>query len=148
MKLHLFLFGLLFCAIASPSFCELSDADLDKIRLIVIDAVNASEKRIKTEIATEIAKSEKSIKEYVDIKVDSVEKRLSIYQWGLGIFATLFIASMGIPQIITAWKSRSEGEQENKTNSEQDRINQELRAEIETLKQQNNKKQDTPSSVS
>ena len=35
----IFLFLILFCAIARPALAELTDADLDKIRLIVNDEI-------------------------------------------------------------------------------------------------------------
>ena len=58
--------SILFCAIALPALGELTDSDLDKIRLIV-----------KEEVKTEIAASEKRLKEYVDSKIDGVEKSLN-----------------------------------------------------------------------
>ena len=64
--------SILVCAIALPALGELTDADLDKIRLIV----NESEKRIKevvkTEIKAEIMASEARMKEYIDLKLNSV----------------------------------------------------------------------------
>ena len=63
---------ILFPAIALPALGELTDADLDKIRLIV----NESEKRIKevveTEIKAEITASEARMKEYIDLKLNNV----------------------------------------------------------------------------
>ena len=98
MKVFFVLFLLLFCAIAPAAFCELSDVDLDKIRLIV----NDSEKRIQAEVKREIADSEKRIKEYVDLKIDSVEKRLSTYNWMMGVLMPLIVAAIGIPTVIMA----------------------------------------------
>ena len=69
--------SILFCAIALPGLGELTDTDLDKIRLIV----NDSEKRLKADIKAEITSTEKNIKEYINLKIDSVEKRLSTYNW-------------------------------------------------------------------
>lgn len=54
----------LFCVIAIPAIGELTDADLDKIRLIVNDA----EKRIKEEVKTEIA--------ITNNKIDALDSRL------------------------------------------------------------------------
>ena len=58
--------SILFWVTALPALGELTDADFDKIRLIV-----------KEEVKTEIAASEKRLKEYVDSKIDGVEKSLN-----------------------------------------------------------------------
>lgn len=55
--------------IASPVSADLTDADLDKIRLIL----NTSEKHIKSEIKSEITESEKRMKRYVEVRFESVE---------------------------------------------------------------------------
>ena len=39
----IFLFSILFCAITMPALAELTEADLNKIRLIVNDEIDASE---------------------------------------------------------------------------------------------------------
>ena len=52
---------IVFCAIAMPALGELTDADLDKIRLIV-----------REEIKAEITASEKRMKEYIDLKLENV----------------------------------------------------------------------------
>ena len=124
---NLLVLSILFCAIAMPALAELTDADLDKIRLIV-----------KEEIQKEVTSSEARMKEYVDLKFNNVDlkfnnvdsqfesssKQLSIYQWGLGILSLFVIASIGIP----AWRGRRDRDQDRKID--------ELRQEIETLKQQ------------
>ena len=56
---------ILFSAIALPALGELTDADLDKIRLIVREEVKA-------EIKAEITASEARMKEYIDLKLDNV----------------------------------------------------------------------------
>ena len=61
------LFLILFCAIALPALGELTDADLDKVRLIVNE-----------EVKKEITDSEARMKVYIDIKNESIEKRLSL----------------------------------------------------------------------
>ena len=58
------LFSILFSAIAMPAIGELTDADLDKIRLIV----NDSEKRVKEEVKAEIA--------IIHTKIDGLDARL------------------------------------------------------------------------
>ena len=44
------LFSILLCALAMPAIGALTDADLDKIRLIVKDEVKAAKEEIKTEM--------------------------------------------------------------------------------------------------
>ena len=123
---NLLALSILFCAIAMPALAELTDADLDKIRLIV-----------KEEIQKEVTSSEARMKEYVDLKFNNVDlkfnnvdsqfestsKQLSIYQWGLGILSLFVIASIGIP----AWRGKRDRQQEQKI--------KELTREIENLKQ-------------
>lgn len=86
MKKVLF-FSILFCTITLPVFGQLTQTDLDKIRLIIND-----------EIKKEISNSEKRMKEYINIKVESVEKRLNML---FGVVIAL-VAIVGIPQIIVA----------------------------------------------
>ena len=64
--------SILFCVIAIPAIGELTDADLDKIRLIVNDVVNDAEKRIKAEVKTEIAITHKKI-DALDTRLRNVE---------------------------------------------------------------------------
>ena len=134
MKTIIF-FSILFCIIALPAFGALTDADLDKIRLIV----NDSEKRIKEEVKAEItalrqelkaeiagvkqelraeiAKSEKSVKEQIT--------RLTNFVYGLIV---LIVAAVAIPQLIMTWRTGKERSLERQI--------QTLTQEIETLKQQ------------
>ena len=60
----LILCAILFCATVVPAIAELTPQDLDKIRLI-----------IKEEIKAEIESSEKRMKEYIDVKIESVNKQ-------------------------------------------------------------------------
>ena len=60
MRRTIFL-SILSCIIAMPAFAELTDADLDKIRLIV-----------REEIKAEIKASETRLKEYIDLKLENV----------------------------------------------------------------------------
>ena len=57
----IFVLLILFSAIALPALSELTDADLDEIRLIVREEVKA-----------EITASETRMKEYIDLKLNSV----------------------------------------------------------------------------
>ena len=134
MKTIIF-FSILFCIIALPAFGALTDADLDKIRLIV----NDSEKRIKEEVKAEItalrqelkaeiagvkqelraeiAKSEKNLKEQITL--------LTNFVYGL---IALIVAAVAIPQLIMTWRTGKERSLERQI--------QTLTQEIETLKQQ------------
>ena len=88
------LFSILFCAIAMPAIGELSDADLDKIRLIVKD-----------EVKSEITASEERMKTYVDTKVDGLKTPIT---WLIGILVAI-IAVIGLPlailTIFLGWRS-------------------------------------------
>ena len=122
MKTLIF-FSIFFSLLALPALAELTDTDLDKIRLIV----NESEKRIKQDVKAEIDSTEKDIKEYIDLKIDSVEKRLSTYNWVLYVFMPLIVAAIGVPTAIMAWRSVKDRSLERQVEV--------LTREIETLKQ-------------
>ena len=92
MKTILFL-SILLCALAMPAIGALTDADLDKIRLIV----NDSEKRVKEEIKAEIAIIHTKI-EGLDTRLRNVETNIAelrgrsialsaIKDWGLALCA-------------------------------------------------------------
>ena len=98
-------FSIFFSLLVLPALAELTDVDLDKIRLIVNESVNVSEKRIKQDIKAEIDSTEKNIKQYIDLKIESVEKQLSTYNWVIYIFMPLIVAAIGVPTAITAWRS-------------------------------------------
>ena len=104
--------SILFCVIALPALGELTDADLNKIRLIV----NKSEKRLKQEIQAEIASSEQRLKEYVNLKIEGVDKQFvgvddqfagvnKQITHGINIvygLIALIVAAIAIPQILMA----------------------------------------------
>ena len=115
-------FSILFWAIALPALCELTDADLDKIRLIVKEEVKTEIAGVRQEIAgvrqeitgvrqelkaeiagveqelkAEIAGSEKRLKEYIDVSIEGVNKRFSTYNWVIYILMPLIVAMIGIP---------------------------------------------------
>ena len=92
MKTVLFL-SILLCALAMPAIGALTDADLDKIRLIV----NDSEKRVKEEIKAEIAIIHTKI-EGLDTRLRNVETNIAelrgrsialsaIKDWGIALCA-------------------------------------------------------------
>ena len=136
----IFLFSILFCAIAMPALAELTEADLNKIRLIVKEEVSADRESF-----------EKDIKEYINTKNESIEKRLSLV-------TTLIVGLMaliGIPLVVLTvmigWRSVKDRTQERKNIRElapedrkvieqlirdQEEKIESLTQEIETLKQQ------------
>ena len=120
--------SILFWAIALPALGELTDADLDKIRLIVKEEVKTEITAVKQELKAEIASSEKRVKEYINIRVDSVEKRLSTYNWVIYVLMPLIVAAIGIPTAIIAWRIGKDHSLERQVET--------LTQEIETLKQQ------------
>ena len=136
MKMAALIF--LFLFFSAPVYAELTDADLDKIRLIV----NESEKRVKEETKKEITSSEARMKQYVDLKIGSVnghiagikgrftgmEKQLSTLTYLVYALIPLIVIAVGLPQIITTARESS--------NRERDRKIEQLTREIETLKQQ------------
>jgi septal ring factor EnvC (AmiA/AmiB activator) len=129
MKTIIF-FSILFCAIALPSFAELTPQDLDKIRLIVKEEIEKEIEPLKAEIASvkdEIA----SVKdEIASVKQDvaSLSGRVAGIEKQITWLMALIVVAVGIPQIIVVWRSRKDREQERKI--------EELAREIEMLKQQ------------
>lgn len=128
MKGALFFFATFFF-IVSPVFGELTPQDLHKIRLIVKEEVAASETRIRREIF----KSETQMKNYVEIKFEGVndrfkefDKRVTLVVGFVSGLIILIVVTVGIPQIIMAWRGSREREQNKKI--------EELAREIEELK--------------
>ena len=134
MKILIFL-SILFCGLAVPAFAELTDADLDKIRLIVNEEVkreiNASETRMKTYIDLKIAGVEKrldGVEKRLDGRIDSVEKQMTFLLNVIYGLIALIIVAIGIPQVIIGWRSRRDQSLENRIEM--------LTQEIEALKRQ------------
>lgn len=132
-----FALSILFCGIVLPALAELTDADLDKIRLIVNEEIKteittvkqelkAEIATVKQELRTEIANSEIRVKDRIDLNIKSVEKQLGTYNWVIYVLTPLIVAAIGIPTAIMAWRSFKDSNQEKKI--------QELTQEIETLK--------------
>ena len=131
----IFALSILFSVIALPALGELTDADLNQIRLIVKDEIDASEKRYDDKIQAseerydnKIQASEERMKEHITQQIDSLKTPVV---WFIGILVAL-IALIGIPLVVLTimmgWRSVKDNSQE--------KINQELREEIEMLKQQ------------
>ena len=116
--------SILFSLIALPALGELTEADLNEIRLLVKDEIAASEKRFDTKIEA----SENRMKEHITQQVNSLKTPVA---WLIGILVAV-IALIGIPLVVLTimigWRSVKDNSQE--------KINKELREEIETLKQQ------------
>ena len=122
--------SILFSAIALPALGELTDADLDKIRLIV----NDSEKRLKAEVKEEITR--------INTKIDGLDTRFRRIEtdvaWTRGKIDSLdrhinwlmalIVVAIGLPQAIVVWRSRKDQTLEKQIEA--------LTQEIETLKQQ------------
>ena len=141
MKTIIFL-SILFCAITLPALGALTDADLDKIRLIINDsekrikaevkadvtAVKQELKVIKQELKVEIAESEKRVKEYVDIKSNSVDDKITFLSYLVYALIALIVGAIAIPQFIATWRSGRDRSLERQVEI--------LTQEVEKLKQQ------------
>ncbi len=125
MKTILFL-SILLCALAMPASGALTDADLDKIRLIVNEEVTKELTPIKADIAqldTRLRNVEIAIGSLTG-RMDGVEKQVShATNVTYGLIA-LIVVAIGIP----AWHGKRDRDQERKIEA--------LTQEIETLKQQ------------
>ena len=119
-------FSILFCAIALPVLAELTDADLNKIRLIVNEEVTKELAPIKADIAQlddRLRNVEIAVGSLTG-RIDGVEKQVShAINVTYGLIA-LIVVAIGIP----AWRGKRDRDQERKI--------EELRQEIEALKQQ------------
>ena len=140
------LLSLLFCGIASSALAALTDADLDKIRLIVKEEVKkeieSSEKRMKTYIDTKIeAVNTKvdavekrledkigGVKTELNIRSDGIEKQVSFLLYLVYALIALIVLAVGIPQLILTWRSRRDSSLEHRVEI--------LTQEIEALKRQ------------
>ena len=97
MKTVLFC-SILFCAIAMPALGELTDADLDKIRLIVNEEIKPIEADIvllKTDTAWIRGKLESVDEQFEGVNNQITHSRRITY----GLIA-LIVAAVGIPQIV------------------------------------------------
>ena len=119
-----------FLIFAAPVFSELTVKDLEKIRSIIKESedrlredLKASEERLKEGLKA----SEDRVMKHVADKFSEIDKRLNIIFGFVIALISLIVVVVGIPQIIMAWRGK-----EDRTQKEQI---QELRQEIETLKQ-------------
>ena len=129
MKTILFL-SVLFCAIALPAFGELTDTDLNKIRLIINEEIKAELKPLKADnvtLKTDVA--------WMRGKLENVDKQIAHgtnVTYGL---IALIVAGIAVPQMLIAWRSRRDSASEKQVENLIQEI-ETLKQEIETLKQQ------------
>ena len=105
MKTVLFC-SILFCAIAMPALGELTDADLDKIRLVVNEEIKPIEADIvllKTDTAWIRGKLESVDEQFEGVNNQITHSRRITF----GLIA-LIVAAVGIPQIVIAWRSKKD----------------------------------------
>ncbi len=125
--------SVLFCVITLPAIGELTAQDLNKIRILIDDALEPIKADIVT-LKTDVAEMKGKF-DGIDNHIDGIDKQFVGIQNQIthvtyityGLLA-LIVAAIAIPQIIITWRSVSD--------TEQQKINQELRQEIEKLKQQ------------
>ena len=106
---HILLLSILLWAIALPAFADLTPQDLDKINSIVED-------------------SETQMKEHINLKVEGVEKQITLLTNVVYGLIALIVAAIAIPQLILAWRSGKDRSLERQVEV--------LTREIETLKRQ------------
>ena len=126
-----------FLIFTGPVFSELTVEDLEKIRSIVkesedllkkdIEKVRSIVKESEARLKEDLKESETRLREHIDDKVSEMDKRLNMIFGFVVALISLIVIVVGIPQIIMVWSGRGE-------RTQADQI-QELRQEIETLKQ-------------
>ncbi len=109
-----------FLALTAPIHADLTAQDIEKIRFIIKEEVTESEKRMKEHVSQEI--------KTINVKIEEMDKRLNLISNLVIALIALIIIAVGIRQIVIAWKSRKD--------QALDKQIQDLRQEIETLKQQ------------
>lgn len=138
MKTTIF-FSILFFIITLPALGALTDADLDKIRLIVKAEVKTEITALKQELKSEIAAVEKELKgEIVAVKSElkdeitksekNIKEQITLLTYFVYALIVLIVAAIAIPQIIMLWRSERERSLVKKVEI--------LTQEVETLKQQ------------
>ena len=153
MKTFIFL-SILFSAIALPAFGALTDADLDKIRLIIneeIKPIKADIVSLKTDVAWMRGKLESVDKQFesvdkqfegvnkqfegvnkqfegVNKQFESVDRQITHVTYITYGLIALIVAAIAIPQILIAWRAEKSRSLERKVEM--------LTQEIETLKRQ------------
>ncbi len=138
--------------LASPAFGQLTKEDLqtlkEDLRVIIKEEITASEKRTREYIDLKIDGVEKSLNAKIDAtnaRIDGVEKSLNARIAGLdkrmdnmwrlmmGLFG-LVAATIAVPQIIIAYRDRGRKEMERSQKEMQLQIDR-LREQIEAMNQ-------------
>ena len=148
---YLLLFSILFCVIAMPALGELSDNDLNQIRLIVADSekqirliVADSEKRLTATMNTlkmegAIRDTEiKNLNDAMNKGFDNVQKNFDNVQKGFDRQNNIIIACIGIPMAFLAIGATIWGILAHKRGTRDRSLENEittLKQEVETLKQ-------------
>ena len=115
--------SILCSVIALPALGELTDADLNQIRLIVKEEVKKESTITHTKIDgldTRLRTVETDVA-WTRGKLDSLDKHIN---W----LMALIVVAVGVPQVIVAWRSRKDRALEKQIET--------LTQEIETIKQQ------------
>ncbi len=114
-----FVLLIFFCVITLPTFAELTVQDIEKI--------DAKIKASETRIIEYVNASETRITENTNAQIEGVR---ALITWVIGLFVGLIVL-IGLPlmalTVMVGWRSTRDREQE--------KINRELREEIEILKQ-------------
>ena len=119
-------FAILLSAIATPAFAELTDADLDKIRLIVKEEIKPLKDDIE-QLKVDVARLDGRITG-IEGRITGIEKQIShATNVTYGLMA-LIVVAIGIP----AWRGKRDREQDRRIEQQIDQLTR----EIETLKQQ------------
>ncbi|MDE0323112.1 MAG: hypothetical protein OXN27_04255 [Candidatus Poribacteria bacterium] len=134
---NVLLFSILFCAIALPGFAELTEADLNKIRLIVKEEIKEELKPIKADIDTLKTDSAEVKTEVTNLK-GTVNKDFDTIQKNFDRQNNIIIVCIGIPMAILAIGATVWGilahKRNRKADTQQEQIDV-LRQEIEELRQ-------------
>ena len=107
-----------------PALGELTEADLNEIRLIVKD-----------EVKSEITASETRMKEHINTQIESVDKRLSLVTTLIVALIALIVLAVSIPQILIALRTRKEDTLQKQIETLTEKM-ETFTQEIETLKKQ------------
>ena len=129
MKTVIF-FSILLCVIAEPVVAELTQNDLNKIRLIVKEEIAAEVKPLETrlqKVEQNIARLEGRM-DGIDKRFDGLEKQITHTTNVTYALIALIVLAVGIPQMIIASRWRKDVQLEKQV--------QGLAAEVQTLKQQ------------
>ena len=122
--------------LASPVFGELTKEDL---RTVLKEEITASEKRTREYIDLKIDALDQKLSAKIDgvekdlnTRIDAVEKSLGRVWLMIAALIGLITATIAIPQIIIAYRDRGRKEMESSQQAMQTQIDQ-LRAQIEAM---------------